>query len=146
MRYSYSWLEPRVGLFKGCFNVVHVVITLPVQFFNSFSLIYVSCLQAVVWHLLSIHVVTVSCLFDSYAICLKTSVSQSANWIKVVIICDNEAFSQSCFIIIVFKKVFLYFNMKKMFMQDFDPALTSVIVWPNYMISEHHTQIILEKW
>ena len=30
-------------------------------------------------------------------------------------------------------------------MQDFDPALTSVIAWPNYMISEQHTQIILEK-
>ena len=30
-------------------------------------------------------------------------------------------------------------------MQDLDLARTSVIVWPNYMISEYHTQIILEK-
>ena len=149
MRYSYSWLEPRVGLFdsefKGCFKVVHVVITLPAQFSQFVYFDLRIFLQAVVWHWLSIHVVTVSCLFDSYAICLKTSESQSANWIKVVIICDNEAFSQSCLIIIVIKKVFLYFNMKKMSLQDFDSAPTSVIVWPNYMISEHHTQIVLKK-
>ena len=44
---------------------------------------------------------------------------------------------------IVFKKyIFLY---EKLFLQDIDPALTSVIVWPNYMISEYHTQMILEK-
>ena len=30
-------------------------------------------------------------------------------------------------------------------MQDIDQALTYVIVWPNYMISEYNTQIILEK-
>ena len=45
--------------------------------------------------------------------------------------------------IIVFKKNILYFNAK-LFMLDIDPALTSVIVCPNYMISEYHTQIILE--
>ena len=83
-------------------------------------------------------------IFDSYAICLKNYVLQSANWIKVVHICDNETSSQSCFIVIVFKKVFL-FQYEKLFLQDIDPALTSVIVLPNYMISEYHTQMILEQ-
>ena len=59
-------------------------------------------------------------------------------------ICDNEASSQSCFIVIVFNKEFL-FQYEKLFLQDIDPVLTSVIVWPNYMISEYHTQIILEQ-
>ena len=35
------------------------------------------------------------------------------------------------------------FQYEKLFLQDIDPALTSVIVWPNYMISEYHTKIIL---
>ena len=74
----------------------------------------------------------------------KNSVSQSASWIKVVDICDNEASSQSCFIIIVFKKYFL-FQCEKLLLQDIDPTLTSVIVLPNYMISEYDTQIIWEK-
>ena len=62
--------------FEGCFKVV--VMTVPTQFFNSFILIYVSCLETVVLHWLSIHVVTVSCLlFDSYAICLKFCIAIS---------------------------------------------------------------------
>ena len=43
-----------------------------------------------------------------WLLCPKNYVSQSASWIKVVDICDNEASSQSCFIIIVFKKYFLF--------------------------------------
>ena len=105
-------------------------------------MIYVSCLQAVVRHWLSIHVVTVTrFIFDSYAIGIAIS---KINWIKVEDISDNEVSSQSCFIIIVLKTVFLC-QYEQLFLQDIDPALTSVIVWPNYMISDYHTQIILEK-
>ena len=47
------------------------------------------------------------------------------------------------FIIIVLKKYFT-FQYEKLFLQDTDQGLTSVIVLSNYMISEYHTQIILE--
>ena len=45
----------------------------------------------------------------------------------------------------LFLKNYFIFQYEKLFLQDIDPALTSVIVWPNYMISEYHTQLILEK-
>ena len=45
----------------------------------------------------------------------------------------------------LFLKKYFIFQCEKLFLQDIDPALTSVIVWPNYMISEYHTQLILEK-
>ena len=44
----------------------------------------------------------------------------------------------------VFFKYFI-FQYEKLFLQDIDPALTSVIVLPNYMIAEYHKQLILEK-
>ena len=43
-----------------------------------------------------------------------------------------------------FLKYFI-FQYEKLFLQDIDSALTSVIVWPNYMIAEYHTQLNLEK-
>ena len=48
-------------------------------------------------------------------------------------------------LLFVFKKEYFIFQYEKLFLQDIDPALTSVIVWPNYMIAEYHTQLILEK-
>ena len=45
----------------------------------------------------------------------------------------------------LFLKKYFIFQYEKLFLQNIDPALTSVIVWPNYMISEYHTQLILEK-
>ena len=139
------WAQARLSFdseFKRCLKVV--VITILTQVFNSIISMYGSCLKDVVWHWLSIHVGKASCfLFDSYAICLRKSVSQSVNWNTVLNICDNEASSQSCFII-VFKKYFI-FLYEILFLQDIDLALTSVIVWPHYMISEYHTQMIFRK-
>ena len=47
-------------------------------------------------------------------------------------------------LLFVFLKYFI-FQYEKLFLQDIDPALTSVIVWPNNIIAEYHTQLILEK-
>ena len=44
----------------------------------------------------------------------------------------------------LFLKKYFIFQYEKLFLQEIDPALTSVIVWQNYMISEYHTQLILE--
>ena len=49
-----------------------------------------------------------------------------------------------CYYYLFLKKYFI-FLYEKLFLQDIDPALTSVIIWPNYMISEYHKQLILEK-
>ena len=48
-------------------------------------------------------------------------------------------------LLFVFKKKYFIFQYEKLFLQDIDPALTSVIVWPNYMIAEYPTLLILEK-
>ena len=45
----------------------------------------------------------------------------------------------------LFLKKYFILQYEKLFLQDIDPALTFVIVWPNYMISEYHTQLILKK-
>ena len=45
----------------------------------------------------------------------------------------------------LFKKKYFIFQYEKSFLQNIDPALTSVIARPNYMTAEYHTQLILEK-
>ena len=150
--YSYSWLEPRMGfwafkvrfwiqgMFKSC--SYHCTDTIFQFVYFDVGILFTSCSFALIVNTScnSLVLVLIICFICNL---FFKSVSQSSNWIKAVNICDNETSSQSCFIIIVFKKYFI-FQYEKMFLQDTDQALTSIIVWSNYMISEYHTQIILE--